>query len=198
MGEPLFTVSNVGRAILASRFVESTFRKRRDDEPVVGTHSAASFKVLRMTSWLVQSAMWKDFKQDLNNAQRGKCAYCEVMIAADRYSGDVEHYRPKNRVDELTIVKSRRKQQTVWTSGYWWLAYEWRNYLLACGPCNSRFKRNCLPVENGLGGHLKSGHLWTPQTRPFRRPETGLSFIAQPPQIARSSSPSCASCAVRI
>ena len=28
----------------------------------------------------------------------------------------------------------------------------------------------------GLSGRAKSGHLWTPQIRPFRRPETGVEF----------------------
>lgn len=35
--------------------------------------------------------------------------------------------------------------------GYWWLAYEWRNYLLSCGTCNQKWKNTLFPIE---GGHL--------------------------------------------
>ena len=37
-----------------------------------------------------------------------------------------------------------------------------------------------VPVHDGetptLSERVKSGHLWTPQIRPFRRPETGVEF----------------------
>ena len=33
-----------------------------------------------------------------------------------------------------------------------------------------------VSVSDRLSERVKSGHLWTPQIRPFRRPETGVEF----------------------
>lgn len=51
---------------------------------------------------------------------KNKCAYCERICKAD-----IEHYRPKKRVDE-------DKEHP----GYYWLCYEWTNLLPACITCN--------------------------------------------------------------
>ncbi len=42
--------------------------------------------------------------------------------------GDVEHYRPK--------------------STYWWLAYNYENYLASCQLCNQKFKKAEFPVRH--------------------------------------------------
>jgi uncharacterized protein (TIGR02646 family) len=53
------------------------------------------------------------------------CAYCDRELPGnDR--GDVEHFRPK--------------------SIYWWLAYKFENYLLACSVCNSAYKGEKFPL----------------------------------------------------
>lgn len=49
-----------------------------------------------------------------------KCAYCERICKAD-----VEHYRPKKKVDDEDQHE-----------GYYWLCYEWTNLLPACVKCN--------------------------------------------------------------
>ena len=36
--------------------------------------------------------------------------------------------------------------------------------------------RGAVPFSRLLSERVKSGHLWTPQIRPFRRPETGVEF----------------------
>ena len=33
--------------------------------------------------------------------------------------------------------------------GYWWLAYDWANYLYACKPCNEAHKKNHFPLLSG-------------------------------------------------
>ena len=68
----------------------------------------------------------------------GKCVYCESNVAAN-HPGDIEHWRPKNRVtDETgrTIEIETEDRTTVPHPGYYWLAYEWRNLLFACVDCN--------------------------------------------------------------
>lgn len=59
------------------------------------------------------------------------CAYCssELMQAGS----DVEHFRPKQ-------------------AGYWWLAYDFQNYLLSCKPCNQTCKGPRFPMQAGAVG----------------------------------------------
>lgn len=77
-----------------------------------------------------------DVKQALLTAQSEKCCFCEVRIGAD---GDVEHFRPKGGVAQAA-------GEAMLFPGYYWLAYDWDNLFLACGPCNSRHKRNLFPL----------------------------------------------------
>jgi hypothetical protein len=58
-----------------------------------------------------------------------KCAYCESNYGAV-FDGDVEHFRPKGKVNE----------KTPQTPGYYWLANNWDNLFLACQHCNQRRK----------------------------------------------------------
>lgn len=91
---------------------------------------------------------WKKFKVDMAPATFGKCGYCEVnVVAVDRFKGDVEHYRPKGRVDRMVVGPGGEvKIERLFTSGYHWLAYSWSNYILTCNPCNSAHKRNFFPL----------------------------------------------------
>jgi uncharacterized protein (TIGR02646 family) len=68
-------------------------------------------------------------------ASQGKvCAYCGCSLPRnDR--GDVDHYRPKELRDDPSH------------GGYWWLAYEFENYLLGCSPCNSTHKSDQFPLR---------------------------------------------------
>lgn len=64
----------------------------------------------------------------------GKCCYCERKrdIKLER---DVEHYRPKKNVKDV-----------AGSNGYWWLAYDWENILIACKTCNSIYKGTKFPL----------------------------------------------------
>jgi uncharacterized protein (TIGR02646 family) len=68
-------------------------------------------------------------------ASQGKvCAYCGCYLPRnDR--GDVDHFRPKNLRDDPSH------------GGYWWIAYEFENYLLGCLPCNSNHKQDRFPLR---------------------------------------------------
>lgn len=96
-----------------------------------------------------------DYKRPLILAQYKKCAYCEVRFTT---YPDVEHFFPKAKIklllnagreiSDLLNIKDR-EGKTISCNGFWWLAYEWTNYLLACGPCNETWKHNYFPlVEN--------------------------------------------------
>jgi len=78
--------------------------------------------------------IWKELKElFLNDVFHQKCAYCEGKISA-HVTLDVEHYRPKKQLTE--------KRTPVNHCGYFWLAYEWYNLLLACRNCNSAHSNN--------------------------------------------------------
>lgn len=104
---------------------------------------------------------WSNYKSQFAAAQHDKCAFCEVEVLRTG-RGDVEHYRPKGAVHELPINRAdlgtktaheatpdgRRNGPCVSTDGYWWLAYQWDNWLFACTVCNQDWKRNFLPTDS--------------------------------------------------
>lgn len=104
-------------------------------------------------------AKWGKFKDAFSKAQYGKCAYCEVSVIGAQH-GDVEHYYPKSAVYKLSDDPTTwgvekpylskvegRLPELVSKTGYWWLAYEWSNYLLSCLVCNEFWKGALFPVD---------------------------------------------------
>lgn len=79
-----------------------------------------------------------------------KCAWCERHCEWKRQL-DVEHYRPKAEVTRWEgsppLVTNVPPKEVPVSSGYWWLAFAWSNYSLACGPCNQGWKRSLFPVR---------------------------------------------------
>lgn len=89
----------------------------------------------------------------------GKCAFCESDVLANQ-PGDIEHYRPKAKVkdedgkDIMVDIDGVNQPHP----GYYWLAYDWSNFLPSCRDCNSRTKAktkgkligkgNLFPVRN--------------------------------------------------
>ena len=70
-----------------------------------------------------RSRIWKKLKEPLQECSHGKCWYCESRETTA--PGDVDHFRPKNEVEECPNHP-----------GYWWLAFDWTNYRYACELCN--------------------------------------------------------------
>jgi uncharacterized protein (TIGR02646 family) len=66
--------------------------------------------------------------------QHRVCAYCGTVSSGL----DVDHFRPKGAVDGDENH-----------GGYWWLAYDFSNYLLGCTVCNQKRKRSRFPLEAG-------------------------------------------------
>lgn len=78
--------------------------------------------------------------EKLNIYYKYKCAYCESIEALD-----VEHYRPKGRIDNINGVE-------LYNPGYYWLAYEWSNLIPSCIKCNREGgKHNKFPYLNRGG-----------------------------------------------
>ena len=74
------------------------------------------------------SSKWSTAKDNLIEESLRKCGYCESKFTTTSF-GDVEHFRPKSK--------------------YWWLAYEYFNYIAACAICNRKFKKANFKIKSG-------------------------------------------------
>ncbi|MGP7795512.1 hypothetical protein [Sphingomonas sp. CLY1604] len=80
-------------------------------------------------------------KTRLRASHHGKCAYCEEHLPPRIAHGHVEHYRPVAfSQDDVGSPEIR--------PGYYWLAYDWDNFLWSCHYCNSTKKGNVFPLRN--------------------------------------------------
>ncbi|MFF7576563.1 HNH endonuclease signature motif containing protein [Streptomyces sp. NPDC008061] len=68
--------------------------------------------------------LWRSIKGVLAKVGHQKCWYCEASEV--RSDNAVDHFRPKGRVSGEVH------------DGYWWLAFDVKNYRFACTFCNSR------------------------------------------------------------
>lgn len=96
-------------------------------------------KVLNAQCWPTNASSLysaESVKERLDLIYNGKCAFCEHKPVGS--PPQVEHYRPKDGIKYTTH------------KGYYWLAYEWSNLLLACGNCNSAKGTN-FPIANAQG-----------------------------------------------
>lgn len=102
--------------------------------------------------------IWRDYRDDLSDVQHDKCAYCECDFSAG-YPGAVEHYRPKTEWRELKMTSGGQvptfERGKSHKPGYWWLAFDYDNYVYSCGSCNGA-KANYFPVE-GYRPKLREG-----------------------------------------
>ena len=69
--------------------------------------------------------LWSDLSEILAEQSKGKCWYCETNEI--RSDNPIDHFRPKGNVAECDDHP-----------GYWWLAFDWKNFRYACTYCNSR------------------------------------------------------------
>lgn len=76
-------------------------------------------------------------KAALRGMQRSKCAYCEVEVHDN--PGTIDHFRPCKAVQQA-------KGEEILRPGYFWLACQWENLLLACIDCNQYRKRIYFPL----------------------------------------------------
>ncbi len=99
---------------------------------------------------------WSTYTCAFEKAQHWKCGYCERHIS--RRTRDLEHYAPKAEVTVLSPASVRTEAPggkptgtppaLCRQPGYWWLAYCWENWLIACKDCNQYWKLNLFPVRD--------------------------------------------------
>jgi hypothetical protein len=98
--------------------------------------------------------LWKKCKHVFARNQHYKCGYCESIVLATDF-GDIDHFAPKGEVHELIAPGQEANHLSKvigrnWTivsdRGYWWLAYDWKNYIFSCKLCNTVWKLSLFPV----------------------------------------------------
>jgi uncharacterized protein (TIGR02646 family) len=88
-----------------------------------------------------RTKIWADLATSLKEISKNKCWYSESKNpTADK---NVDHFRPKNRVREDPDHE-----------GYWWLAFNWRNYRLSSQWCNQRRSDRLNKTSGGKGDHF--------------------------------------------
>ena len=92
-------------------------------------------------------SVWKELLPWLRSITKGKCWFSESRGACQYW--EVEHFRPKGAVRNLDGTAS--------PEGYWWLAFDWKNFRL-CGGVTNRKKGYYFPLR-------KDTHVATAATR---------------------------------
>ena len=119
-----------------------------------------------------QSSFWGKYKNYFIKAQHHKCGYCDMVVTG---YGDMEHYKPKSVVEEIKTEGEERsnthttKDRTFKKAcelGYWWLAYDWDNYLLSCQLCNQPWKRALFPIKGKRPSNIEPDNPY-----PYKTPE---------------------------
>lgn len=84
--------------------------------------------------------LWRDERVRgwLLNLFHAKCWYSEAKDSVSSYH--VDHFRPKGRVTDL----NRENPEP----GYWWLAFDWKNYRISGQLINSK-KADVFPLRAG-------------------------------------------------
>ena len=84
--------------------------------------------------------LWRDdrIRNWLLNQFNNKCWYTEAYESVS--SIHIDHYRPKGRVRDLDGNES---------DGYWWLAFNWKNYRI-CGQLINIKKSDMFPISEGM------------------------------------------------
>lgn len=121
--------------------------------------------------------VWSEIKQFLYSLSGDLCGYCEARVFVVS-QGEVEHYRPKGAVSGEPAHP-----------GYYWLAYDFDNYVPTCPNCNGgKGKRNQFPVR-GPRARTRGEDLNAEQPlllNPFKMDPKTTHFkfvVGEPPQM---------------
>jgi uncharacterized protein (TIGR02646 family) len=117
----------VARATLALNELRAEIQAAEAAAAAAGTDLAVARKAA-ITAGLnlpARAQIWRDLASQMSALKNGKCWYSESRNpTADK---NVDHFRPKNRVMEDPTHE-----------GYWWLAFDWRNFRYSSQWCNQR------------------------------------------------------------
>ncbi|WP_375562787.1 hypothetical protein ACE193_09750 [Bernardetia sp. OM2101] len=100
--------------------------------------------------------IWSEIKNDiLLIPNANKCWFSEAKDVVSDYH--IEHFRPKKEVTKfdksVPHIEFQEEQRSQWTTtnnkadGYFWLAFDYKNYRISGGKINSSFKKNLFPIR---------------------------------------------------
>lgn len=94
-----------------------------------------------------KDSLWRDdrIRNWLLEQFANKCWYTEAYDSVS--SIHIDHYRPKGRVKDLDGNEC---------DGYWWLAFDWKNYRV-CGQLINVKKRDVFPLLEGIRANILGG-----------------------------------------
>jgi 5-methylcytosine-specific restriction endonuclease McrA len=92
--------------------------------------------------------IWSEVRETLAALQRQKCAYCERVLDTSGVESTVDHFRPKSRVESREWSDGAVTDAGGFSkAGYFLLAYDLDNYLVACRRCNNVYKGDYFPTS---------------------------------------------------
>ncbi len=103
---------------------------------------------------------------------KGRCAYCEANVV-DYQPGDIEHFRPKGRVrdkDNKIVKIDGPDGDAIKHPGYYWLAYNRNNLLLACEKCNKYYSYKNEKIGKGERFPVSGTRAFAPGEEGFEDP----------------------------
>lgn len=123
---------------LRSEIAEAKDRARAAKQDVTAARKDAITKGLKKST---RQAIWGDLSSNLAALKKGKCWYSESKNPAS--DKNVDHFRPKNRVAEDPDHE-----------GYWWRAFDWKNYRYSSQWCNQRRVNDVDGTSGGKWDHF--------------------------------------------
>lgn len=108
-----------------------------DAQALLGKLAAAPDKAARDLIIDQNIGFWGRLRDWLLTLSHDKCWYSEARGVFSVL--EVEHYRPKKRC--------KRQVRAKFGDGYWWLAFDWRNYRL-CGKVGNAKKGDFFPLAS--------------------------------------------------
>jgi hypothetical protein len=85
---------------------------------------------------------WTELYAVMANLSFNKCWYSEAPSGSNEW--EMDHFRPKNR-------SRNHDGKVILKEGYWWLAYNWRNFRLTGSLVNKRRRDKFNPTEDVYG-----------------------------------------------
>lgn len=149
-----------------------------------------------------ESSIWSEIKPVFMDIQFNKCVFCERKLGDDNFSRvehDLEHFRPKGRVTKWprrgSAVSFSFELGETSARGYFWLAYDLKNYAAACKTCNSSLKSDAFPIAGARGVAASDVDALKTLEKPFLcypigvlddDPETLIDFVGTVARPARA------------
>ncbi len=146
---------------LRIEIMDAELQARQNRTDVATARKKAITDGLNMSN---RKKIWRDLAPELAKLQNGKCWYSESQNPGS--DKNIDHFRPKNRVAE-----------DLNHEGYWWLAFDWKNYRYSCQWCNQRRDDVANKTDGGKWDHFPLG------TDSFRAQQESDNFMFEDAEL---------------